>query len=32
MKLPTGQARMTALFITRDGDSLGAFYAYVKKL
>ena len=32
MKLPAGQARMTALFITRDGDSLGAFYAYVKKL
>jgi arylsulfatase B len=32
MTLPVGKTRMTALFTTRDGSAVGAFYAYVKKL
>ena len=32
MTLPTGKTRMTALFTTRDGGTVGAFYAYVSKL
>lgn len=32
MTLPAGKTRMTALFTTRDGGAVGAFYAYVKKL
>jgi hypothetical protein len=31
MTLPAGKTRMTALFTTRDGGTVGAFYAYVKK-
>ena len=31
MTLPAGKTRMTARFATRDGGSLGAYYAYVKK-
>ncbi len=31
MTLPAGKARMTAHFTTRDGGTVGAFYAYVKK-
>lgn len=32
MTLPGGKAQMKALFATRDGNAVGAFYAYVKKL
>ena len=31
MTLPAGKARMTAFFTNRDGGTVGAFYAYVKK-
>jgi arylsulfatase B len=31
MTLPAGKTRMTAHFTTRDGQAVGAFYAYVKK-
>ena len=32
MTLPAGKTRMTALFTTRDGGAVGAYYAYVSKL
>ncbi|MDE0107816.1 MAG: arylsulfatase [Bryobacterales bacterium] len=32
MTLPAGTARMTAVFTTRDGGAVGAFYAYVRKV
>jgi arylsulfatase A-like enzyme len=32
VKLKAGKQRMTALFKTRDGKTVGAYYAYVKKL
>jgi arylsulfatase B len=31
MNLPVGKTRMWAHFTTRDGDTVGAFYAYVRK-
>ena len=32
MTLPAGKTRMTALFTTREGGTVGAYYAYVSKL
>ena len=32
MTLPAGETRMTALFTTRDGGTVGVYYAYVEKL
>ena len=32
MELPAGNARMTALLTTREGETVGAYYAYAKKL
>ena len=32
LNLKAGKQRMTALFKTRDGKTVGAYYAYVKKL
>ncbi len=31
MTLPAGKTQMRAHFTTRDGDTVGAYYAYVKK-
>ena len=32
LKLPVGKVRMTALFATREGRAVGAYYAYVTRL
>ncbi len=32
MRLPAGVTRMTARFFTEDGHTIGAYYAYVKRL